>query len=988
MSGLTITTLAQQVQDLLDKTKQQNSNLAAWLGGSADGGPNNDGRYPFVDLTGREILVPSPASFSDMTSGPAAQATVAKVAAELARDLAKGHADRSDAQRILSEAARGAAVDARNLAQQHRDHAGTSEANARYWAELAQGAGQGSSDDREIVEQLAAETADNAALAAQDAQDAAASAALAATFDPNLFDKKSDTLAASRLTGMIDPARIPVLVGQTPVVSSGGIANLTGGQQTGIMPGTLIATTDGRRWVYSGEGSMTAEASYIEQGDVTPVWSVIADKPSFFPSNIANVAGLQSALDGKSAVGHAHGWSEITGKPSTFASSAHGHGWDEITGKPSTYPATAHTHGISGVDGLQTALNAKASLSGADFTGNVTLPSSTTFKKENANSGEGGQFALEKSDQYGFAFNTIVDVNGSSLRFFEGGGSFRGAYLPLDQMPSGVNARIWTSNDFNPANYSATTHTHAISGVTGLQAALDGKLNNTNPTYAGTITGPAITTTTAATAWRQKDSTGAGGVAVLHYKDSDLFYYLLTNRDDANGSWNSLRPFVMNLNNGVVTMNHGVDVNGYLNLNGKSVYTDANPARRITTADPNLGTGGIWIGGNNRLWVAHSGGAHGVWDTSNFNAADKVNWSDTSWDGGAYTLVRRNGDGGTNFSGKTVHRSTYATADVWNGGIEIQEVAGVANTQFGHAYAPTLTFHWGAVAARALYMSSDAWLNFGLQGDKSQLGKFRVQQIDCNDGNELWLSKSGATKLKVRDGGATTVGEHHIEGSLQMFGTSPTIYFRDTDNRSAMIHVNSNTFHILRGAGNGSEAWETTNGRWPLTINLDSNEAAFGGVVRMEGGNVFCGYSVYSGDGHWFRVRGNSGIYWENWGGGFYMQDTDWVRVYNGKNLYCPAQVRANTVVGESDRRLKTNIETITDATQKVEALTGVTFDWKRDGSAGMGFIAQDFEQVIPALVTEDADGMKGVEYGPVVALLVEALKQTNARVAVLEGRV
>ncbi len=199
MSGLTITTLAQQVQDLLDKTTQQTSNLAAWLGGSADGGPNNDGRKPFVDLGGREILVPSPASFSDMTSGPAAQASVAKVAAELARDLAKGHADRSDAQRILSEAARGAAVDARNLAQQHRDHAGTSEANARYWAELAQGSGQSTSQDREIVEQLAEQVSDDAALVAQDALDAAASAALAATFDPNLFDKKSDTLASSRL---------------------------------------------------------------------------------------------------------------------------------------------------------------------------------------------------------------------------------------------------------------------------------------------------------------------------------------------------------------------------------------------------------------------------------------------------------------------------------------------------------------------------------------------------------------------------------------------------------------------------------------------------------------------------------------------------------------------------------------------------------------------------------------------------------------------
>ena len=173
MSGLTITTLAQQIEDLIGKSEQQTKAVTAWLGGSADGGPNNDGRYPFVDLGGREILVPSPASFSDLTSGPAAQASVAKVAAELARDLAKGHADRSDAQRILSEAARGAAVDARNLAQEHRNHAGNHEANARYWAEQSQGSGQSASEDREIVEQLAGEVADNAALVAQDALDAA-----------------------------------------------------------------------------------------------------------------------------------------------------------------------------------------------------------------------------------------------------------------------------------------------------------------------------------------------------------------------------------------------------------------------------------------------------------------------------------------------------------------------------------------------------------------------------------------------------------------------------------------------------------------------------------------------------------------------------------------------------------------------------------------------------------------------------------------------
>lgn len=314
MSGLTNSVLAQQVQALLDTQKLQADYLTAWLGGSADGGPNLDGRYPFVDLSGREILVPSPATFNDMVSGPAALADVAKVAAELARDLAQGHADRADAQRALSEAARGAAIDARNLAQEHRSHAGTHEANARYWAELAQGSGQGSADDRAVVEQLAAETADNAASASQDASDAAASAALAATFDPALYDLKSDGLNSARLFGMIDPARIPVLLSQYPVMSAGGLADLTTAQQQGIGPGTIVATTDGKRWAYKGDGgSKTAASGYIEQGDVTPIWDAIADKPLNFPSTIALVPGLQAALDGKAVAGHGHSIGNITG---------------------------------------------------------------------------------------------------------------------------------------------------------------------------------------------------------------------------------------------------------------------------------------------------------------------------------------------------------------------------------------------------------------------------------------------------------------------------------------------------------------------------------------------------------------------------------------------------------------------------------------------------------------------------------------------------
>lgn len=79
------------------------------------------------------------------------------------------------------------------------------------------------------------------------------------------------TLDASKIaTGVLDVARIPVLPGNKTVVASSNIASLTAPQQANIAEGTVVTTTDGRRWVYSGTGSKTAEASYVELADITP----------------------------------------------------------------------------------------------------------------------------------------------------------------------------------------------------------------------------------------------------------------------------------------------------------------------------------------------------------------------------------------------------------------------------------------------------------------------------------------------------------------------------------------------------------------------------------------------------------------------------------------------------------------------------------------------------------------------------------------------
>jgi hypothetical protein len=89
-------------------------------------------------------------------------------------------------------------------------------------------------------------------------------------------------VAGDITSGTFDVARIPVLPSENQVVSSGDLTALTSGQQDDIVKGSIVTTTDGRRWVYSGDGGKTATASYVELADITPEWSVIANKPSDF----------------------------------------------------------------------------------------------------------------------------------------------------------------------------------------------------------------------------------------------------------------------------------------------------------------------------------------------------------------------------------------------------------------------------------------------------------------------------------------------------------------------------------------------------------------------------------------------------------------------------------------------------------------------------------------------------------------------------------
>jgi hypothetical protein len=93
----------------------------------------------------------------------------------------------------------------------------------------------------------------------------------------------------------------------------------------------------------------------------------------------------------------------------------------------------------------------------------------------------------------------------------------------------------------------------------------------------------------------------------------------------------------------------------------------------------------------------------------------------------------------------------------------------------------------------------------------------------------------------------------------------------------------------------------------------------------------------------------------------------------------------------DSDVRMKKNIATINQALDKVQSLRGVNFEWKEtvhhEDGLQMGFIAQEVEEVIPEVVSNGGDSYS-MQYSPLTALLVEAVKEQQQIINDLKQRV
>jgi hypothetical protein len=88
-----------------------------------------------------------------------------------------------------------------------------------------------------------------------------------------------------------------------------------------------------------------------------------------------------------------------------------------------------------------------------------------------------------------------------------------------------------------------------------------------------------------------------------------------------------------------------------------------------------------------------------------------------------------------------------------------------------------------------------------------------------------------------------------------------------------------------------------------------------------------------------------------------------------------------------SDARLKRDVNTVPDALATCAKLRGVTFKWiaGEDQRDQLGVIAQETQAVFPSLVSEH-EGYLRVDYPKLVGLLIEAVKELDARTRPVES--
>lgn len=213
-------------------------------------------------------------------------------------------------------------------------------------------------------------------------------------------------------------------------------------------------------------------------------------------------------------------------------------------------------------------------------------------------------------------------------------------------------------------------------------------------------------------------------------------------------------------------------------------------------------------------------------------------------------------------------------------------------------------------------------------------------------------------------------------------------------NSDIFMNVDQTTKNV--GVGNNSNTrhgqFTITSNGIPLVFENPNTPNNSGGLWRFFQVGEHVGFDVNTGGagnefGNSYKRplrmsnRGTNGRV----GIGLNFQGPSYELDVNGK-------VRASAFIANSDKRFKQNIQPITKALDKINAMAGVSYQFNTSlkgydlpSEQQFGLIAQDVQKVMPDIVHTDENGYLGIDYIKVIPLLIEAVKEQHSNITKLE---
>ncbi|AAQ17985.1 hypothetical protein Aeh1ORF316w [Aeromonas phage Aeh1] len=277
-----------------------------------------------------------------------------------------------------------------------------------------------------------------------------------------------------------------------------------------------------------------------------------------------------------------------------------------------------------------------------------------------------------------------------------------------------------------------------------------------------------------------------------------------------------------------------------------------------------------------------------------------------------------------------------------------------------------------------------------------------------------WRRSINSLDVNLQQSGswATTINKIPYIGGNGVMEIAKYIDFHDTDstadytvrleNQGDSLWVRTQHGGLQLGAQNTSYAHIYTD----RPVFYMNKELQINGARVMFEGSTHGTLTL----SNWIRTTGDTGLFCASHGGGIHMSDATWVRVYNGKKffvsnadgdaIYTAGGMKAegngsfNDVQIRSDERLKSNFKPILNALDKVDTLSGLTYDKVGKTTREAGIIAQKLKAVLPEATGTVLNAMDptAIEYltvsnSGVNALLVEAIKELRAELNELKSK-